>query len=201
MQEITKVIFVRYCDVKESGNLKALIDSKSFRKLMYNAKAFLCKDDNKPILQWVQLHINKEDKKIRAYSCDGYGLISLEDDCMGIDDSFECFVKPFTFKSKFNSFVELELIDNKLFVTVGETIFGFRQPKDKALNIVKLIEDRQKEEKKYSAAFDPAKLIKALTPYVGNNKPVVLEFSEPIYPVLITSEFSKNKTMVAAVKA
>lgn len=143
--------------------MKATINAIVFKNLVGNAKAFLRNDHINPMMSYILLEVNAEAGEIKATALDGHRVSVETAQIKEADESFRCFIRPNIPKiTKHDSYVELELNDNKCFVTVSENITGFKQPKGEFFDVKKIISDVESKEAKASIFVDASLLKEAL---------------------------------------
>jgi len=169
--------------------MKAIIDAIDFKNLVSNAKAFLSKTHTNIMMTYIYLEVNAETKEIRATALDGYRISSETTSIKEADESFKCFIRPNIPKiTKNDRYVELELNDNKCFVTVSDSIVGYKQPQGEYFDYKKLIRDVENQEAKASILVDASLLKEALSSVKteGNIRDYVkIEIREKYLPVVI----------------
>lgn len=108
--------------------MRAVIRAEEFKRLINNTKRFTGDCSNK-LMQYIYLEVNADTKEIRATALDGYRVSIEYAGVMEVDESFSCYCRKDIPKiSKHDLNVELELVDKKLFITVGDYITGYKQP-------------------------------------------------------------------------
>lgn len=147
--------------------MKAIIDATVFKNLVNNAKAFVRKDSiyiNK-MLTYILLEVDASNKEIKVIALDGHRVSMETAQIIEADESFKCFIRPNIPKiTKNDSFVELELnMENeRAFVTVSESIVGYKQPQGEYFDYKKIISDVENQEAKASILVNASLLKEAL---------------------------------------
>lgn len=183
--------------------MRAVIRAEEFKRLINNTKRFT-RDSSNKLMQYIYLEVNAETKEIRATAVDGYRVSIEYAGVMEVDESFSCYCKkdiPKIKKSDLN--VELELADNKLFITVGEYITGYKQPEGEYFKVDKLREDTKAVPVEASIYVD-AKLLKEALESIDQspfNRTVKIEIRDKKSPILITpAREKKNEKYVLPVR-
>lgn len=124
--------------------MKAIISAKEFKRIIDNTKKFL--GPSYGHMDWIYLKLDAEKKLVKATALDGHRIsieyATLED----VDESFSCYVKPNIPKiTKSDISTELELENNKLYITVGNSITGYIQPEGEYYKTDKMISDIEEQ--------------------------------------------------------
>lgn len=184
-------------DRLKGDELKAIIDATVFKNLIGNAKAFLRNDYINKMMSYILLEVNAEAKEIKATALDGYRVSIETIPIKEADESFKCFIRPNLPKiTKNDRFVELELKDNKCFVTVSENIVGFIQPEGKFWDVNKIVTDTEGKDVAASVLVDASLLKEALNSVKieGNIKNYVkIEVRDKQTPIVIRYGKGKNR--------
>jgi len=178
---------------QKGEKLKAIIDATVFKNLVNNAKAFVRKDSiyiNK-MLTYILVEVDSSNKEIKVIALDGHRVSMETAQIIEADESFKCFIRPNIPKiTKNDSFVELELNmkDERCFVTVSESIVGYKQPQGEYFDYKKIISDVENQEAKASILVDASLLKEALNSVKteGNIRDYVkIEIREKHLPIVI----------------
>lgn len=161
--------------------MKAVIDAKEFKRLVDNTKKFL-KDYG--LMAWIFLEI--EENTIKATALDGH-RVSIEYAASELDEPFKCFIKPEIPKiTKYDRYVELELNGDKAFVTVGDSIRGYKQPEGDYYKTDNLIDDLKAKEPVISVGVNARYLMDALKSADKKyNHGVILEIRGKKEPIVV----------------
>ena len=157
--------------------MKVAMDAAVFKQLINNAKKFLGSNDK---MKYIYLKFTGE--QVTATALDGYRASVETVKTLGTPEPFNCYIRPNIPKiTSRDTYVELELSDNRLLMTVGDNITGYVQPEwTEFYNTEKLLTDSKADEPKASVWVDPKLLKEALGScgVVNCYKPVVkLEIS------------------------
>lgn len=139
--------------------MRVEIDANAFKRLINNTKKFL----GYAKMQYICLEFTGDE--VIATALDGY-RVSKETAKIRpfVTEPFKCYIKPNIPKiTHQDRYAELELIDNRLLVTVGDNITGFVQPKEPPTYPVKsVIDNAIANEVKASVWVNPKLLKEAL---------------------------------------
>lgn len=109
--------------------MKCIVRANDLKRLVDNTKKFLGGSRYQKILQYIYLEINVEDNEVKATALNCHTVSEEYAMCVEADQSFSCFIKPNIPKiTKKDMYAEIELINGKCYITVGENIVGFVQP-------------------------------------------------------------------------
>jgi len=168
--------------------MKAVIDCIEFKRLVDNTKRFLSSNNYNALMNYIYLEIDAEAKKIKATALNGW-MISVEYGTVKeADSSFTCFIKPNIPKiTKRDRNVELELLGERCFVTVGENITGFIQPAGEYYKVNDMISNATNTPAAASIYVDAKLLKKALESVEGGGlkSHVKIEIRDKTEPVII----------------
>lgn len=169
--------------------MKAIINATDFKNLIGNAKAFLRNDYINKMMSYILLEVNAEAKEIKATALDGHRVSIETVSIKEADESFKCFIRPNIPKiTKNDHFAELELKDNRCFVTVSESIVGYIQPEGKFYDVKKIVTDTEKTDATASVLVNASLLKEALNSVKieGNSDNYVkIEIREKHMPIVI----------------
>lgn len=182
--------------------MKCLIDADALKCLVNNTKKFLNKDGygNSKMMQYIYLEIDAEAMLAKATAVNGYSISVEYAKCLECDQSFTCYIKPNIPKiTKRDRLAELELIDNKLYVTVGENIVGFVQPKDSFYKVDDLVNKTLEKEPRASIYVDKNLLLAAVQSLdsLDYKKPVRIEIREKNEPVVIRTDINNIRFVLS----
>ena len=181
--------------------MKATIQAESFKRLINNSKKFTCVCTNR-LMSYIYLDVDAEKKTIRAEAVDGHRLSIEHSPVLEADSSFKCYVRANIPKiTARDRTVELELIGNRCYVTVGENITGFVQPEGKWFDLDKVINDAEEKPVTASTYVDP-KLLKEALDSIGEGaykKGVKLEIRGKRDPIIIRPQLEHLKDNVKVV--
>lgn len=180
-------------DRQKGEKLKAIIDATVFKNLVNNAKAFVERDSiyTNKMLTYIFVEVDASNKEIKLIALDGHRISVETAQIIEADESFKCFIRPNIPKiTKNDRFVELELNmnDGKCFVTVSESIVGYKQPQGEYFDYKKLIRDAENQEAKASILVDASLLKEALNSVKteGNIRDYVkIEIRDKHLPIVI----------------
>lgn len=169
--------------------MKAIIDATDFKRVINNTKKFTKTLNGHKAMEYIYLEIDADTKVLKATALDGHKISIEYTKLIEVDESFKCFIKPNIPKiTKDDIDAELELVGNRLLVTVGENITGYVQPNITYFMVGELLEKNKPEDIVTSIYFNPKLLIEALQSVKvdGLNDHVRLDIpKDPSHPVLI----------------
>ena len=156
--------------------MRAVMEAADFKQLINNAKRFL---GNSKMFQYIYLKF--DGNTVTATALDGHRVSRETASIRELDEGFTCYIKPNIPKiTQHDRFAELELIDGRLLVTVGDNITGYVQPEGEYFNVDELIGKEKAKEVNASIFVDPKLLKEALEScavYATYKEPVKLEIS------------------------
>ena len=143
--------------------MRAIIDAADFKRVINNTKKFTKTFSGHKVMEYIYLEIDAEAKVLKASAVDGHKISIEYAKLIEADESFKCFIKPNIPKITKNDIAtELELIDGRLLVTVGENITGYVQPDIQYFKVDELLKKNKPEDIVTSIYFNPKLLIEAL---------------------------------------
>ena len=120
--------------------MKAVIDAQSLKDLVEQTKRFVSKNFNNEMMRHIHIIVDAEMQEVRAEALDGHRFSVAHCKLLNGDESFECFITPEIPKvTKYDITAEIELDGDKVFVTVGDSIRGYRQPQGKFYDMQQII--------------------------------------------------------------
>lgn len=173
--------------------MEAFIEGLVFRRLIDNTKRFIRKETHytDKRMNYIYLEVDAPALEIRASAVDGHRVSIEHATLIGADRSFKCFIKPNIPKVTKYDTVKMELVDERLLITVGDNIVGYVQPNyGNFFEIDKIVAETMREDEKASVYVD-AKLLKEALDSVSNDsttkKPVKIEIRGKKSPIVIRS--------------
>lgn len=110
--------------------MKAVIDAQSLKDLVDKTKRFVSKNFNNEMMRYIHIVVDAEKREVRAEAVDEYRFSVAYRNLVQGEESFECFITPDIPKvTKHDISAEIELDGDRAFITVGDSIRGYRQPK------------------------------------------------------------------------
>ena len=142
--------------------MRAVIEAEEFKQIINATKKFVGDTSNR-MMSYIYLEINADLKEIRATALDGYRVSIEYAKVKEVDESFNCFVKPIIPKvTKYDRDAVLEMVDNKLLITVGNNITGYIQPEGEYFKVDDLIKNLSAYEMGATIWVNPTMLKAAL---------------------------------------
>ncbi|SET71894.1 hypothetical protein SAMN05443270_1104 [Lacrimispora sphenoides] len=128
--------------------MKARISAKDFKRIIDNTKRFVGPEYKGGKLPWIYLKVDVETKTIKATALDGHKVSIEYADITEADESFSCYIKPNIPKiTRHDSYVDIEVSKNRIYVQVGESIMGYVQPEGEYYGVEKMVNDLMTEPK------------------------------------------------------
>lgn len=187
--------------------MKAIIEASEFKRLVANTKKFISRYESNKLMGYIYLEVNADTKEIKATALDGHRVSVEYAMCAVAEESFSCYIKPAIPKiTKHNHYVELELTDNKAYITVGDNIMGYKQPEGEYYKTDKMVSELE-EKPPAAVIYADANLLKSALESVSglsDYKPVVkIEIRDKKDPIVIKkirfSETTKDIKLVLPV--
>lgn len=170
----------------------AIIDT-AFATLIDGVKNSLSTETYRPELSYIKLVVKKDE--ITTYSCDVYSAAKVTVPNLNpIDEEFECFIKPITVKPRKGcpQDIIVEVADGDTYVEVpiedGKSRYCFTPPKDKYVNIEKIIESADKNST-YTIYVQSDLLINALKAAQKTNKYVKVQIGDNLSPFIVKAKY------------
>ena len=184
---------------------RVAITDTAFATLIDGVKNSLGKEIYSTELSYIKLVVKKDE--ITAYSCDGYSAAKVTVSNLNpIDEEFECFIKPIAVKPSKGrpQDIIVEVVDGDTYVEVpiedGKFRYCFTHPKDKYVDIEKIIESTDKNGT-YTIHVQPASLIKALKAVQKTNKCVKVQFGDKLSPFIIKAKCGETNNWQVVLSA
>lgn len=187
--------------------MKAVIKAQDMKDLVEKTKRFVSKNNNNEMMRFIHIVVDAEKQEVRAEAVDGHRFSVAYGKLVEADESFECFITPEIPKiTRYDEYVEIETDGDKAFVTVGDSIRGYRQLKKPFFDILQMVETTEDKEPAIKVAFNSKLLAEALQSvkdasdkyntarlYLYNSKaPVLIRSNEKdvagVLPINITAE-------------
>ncbi|WMC91242.1 hypothetical protein [Kineothrix sp. MB12-C1] len=186
--------------------MKAILDAKDFKRLIDNTKRFTrssCNTVNK-LMQYIHVVVDAEAMEIRAEALDGHRISIEYGKLMEADESFQCYISPkIPIIAKNSDNAELELVEGKLLIRIGEFIVGCVQPEGEYYKVGELLEDMQKDAPIRTIGLNAAYLedvMKAAKNTVVNWRSIVeIDIRNPDKPVIIRTGRRKEKQNIKVI--
>ena len=187
--------------------MRAVIKASEFKRLVDNTKKFISRYESNRLMGYIYLEVNADTREIKATALDGHRVSVEYAICYEADQSFSCHIKPAIPKiTKKDCDVELELIDNKAYITVNDNIMGYKQPEGEYFKTDKLISELE-EKPPAAVIYANANLLKSALESVSglaDYKPIVkIEIRDKKDPIVIKkirfSEATKDIKLVLPV--
>lgn len=163
----------------------ASMSTDAFNRIIEATKAFCSKTHRNPTLRYIRIDFHAETNEAVAVALDGF-ILSVEHAVAKSEEDFCVYVQS-NIKLPRDSMVEIELTDREALLRCNGFVFGYLQPSGDFFDWEKVIPT---SEVQYEIAFNGDYLLRALQAAkasVGNTfkNPVVLEFRNPLEPILL----------------
>jgi DNA polymerase III sliding clamp (beta) subunit (PCNA family) len=123
--------------------MKAILKTEDLKRLIKATAKFISKDDNRQILQWIQLKFDKEKLTVTAAALDGYKLSVETVLAFDIDESFTAYIRPYLPVGAKDIYSKIELADDRCLIDIGGRFTGYKQPKDDFYNVEKFLQETE----------------------------------------------------------
>jgi len=166
--------------------MKVKLRASDLKRIVDGTKRFLSKNDYNKLMCYIYLEVDAEKMEIKATALDGHRVSVEHAGVVEVDESFKCYIKPNIPKiTKHDLYAELELLDKKAYLTVGEDITGYVQPGSIYYDAKKFINDVEKEPIKASVGVNVQLFKEALESVAKESRYVKIEVREPNQPISI----------------
>lgn len=139
--------------------MKATVDTKEFKRIIKALKPFTRPDGTK--MEYIFLEVNNETQEVKFEALDGHRIAVEYLKCTA-DTSFTTYIKPFTLMKTKEKFTDIEIINNKAYITMGDYSVGFKQPEGIWYETKQMLEKYEKEEPVLKVGINAKLLIDAL---------------------------------------
>lgn len=171
--------------------MKAVIKAQDMKDLVEKTKRFVSKDCSNEMMRFIHIVVDAEKQEVRAEAVDGHRFSVAYGKLVEADETFECFITPEIPKiTRYDEYAEIETDGDKAFVTVGDRIRGWRQPKRPFFDILQMIKTTEDEEPAIKITFNSKLLAEALQSVKDADdryNTASLYLYNPAAPVLIRS--------------
>jgi DNA polymerase III sliding clamp (beta) subunit (PCNA family) len=171
--------------------MQAMILTSDLKRLIKSTAKFISKDENRPMLQYIQLDFDKSKSSVRAAAVDGYKM-SVENASCCTDESFTAYIKPYLPVRASGQYTIIELNGEYCYIDIGGQRVGYRQPQGSFLNTDEVIKGFESTPVTFKIAMNEEYLLAALKSIQKESKltqkPVVFEFHENYGPAIIKSK-------------
>lgn len=183
--------------------MKAQLSGEALNQLIGAVRAFTSKGDARPQNQLIHIFFSAEGCKTTAYAVDGYRAAKESVVCGFVDEDFDVFVLPPQIKAKRGSTAEVYREGDYSFISYGDVTFRTEKPDGEPFDVESLIRSEAVKENKQSFGVNVDYMIDALRSLKESGaavrKPVVIEFTSPLAPILMRTD-SDNYKMILPVR-
>lgn len=179
--------------------MKATMQSEDFNRLIDATKKSCARHDSKLIHMWIRIEFSGT--TATAVSVDGYRMHIERAACYDLDESFTAYIKPSMKKFPRKMYVEIERQDEKLFISCGEDIAGYRQPDGEFLDWQKTYGDIMEKEPILRMGFNSEYMYDALSSLKSCTsdflrQPIILEVRDPLQPAILRTGDSGERVVL-----
>ncbi len=174
--------------------MKAKLRASDLKRIVDGTKKFLSKNNYNKLMCYIYLEVDAEKMEIKATALDGHRISVEYSRVVEVDESFKCYIKPNIPKiTKHDLYAELELVDKKAYLEVGENITGYVQPEGMYYDSSKFIKDIEKESIKACVGVNVQLFKEALESVAKESKYIKIEVRNPNQAIsIIPTEKSLN---------
>lgn len=166
--------------------MRVKIRANDLKRLVDGTKKFLSKNNWNKLMCYIYLEVDAEKMEMKATALDGHRVSVEYATVVEVDESFQCYIKPNIPKiSKHDLYAELELIDKKAYLTVGEDITGYVQPEGKYYDSKEFINNVEKTSVKASVGVNVQLFKEALESVAKESKYIKIEVREPNQAIVV----------------
>lgn len=169
--------------------MKAQISASSLKRLIQATYKFAERAGTRPVYNYIRLEFSKEFSLVTAIAINGYEM-SVEHATCGVDEDFTAYIKAAIPPAHKDSDAIIELRENTCYINIDGFIIGYQQPSGEFIDWKTVLHDNTKSPVNFRIGFNGNYLLTALQAAkasAGNifRQPVILEFRDPLSPVLI----------------
>jgi DNA polymerase III sliding clamp (beta) subunit (PCNA family) len=168
--------------------MKAILKTEDLKRLIKATAKFISKDDNRQMLQWIQLNFNKDNMTATAAALDGYKLSIETALCFDIDESFTAYIRPYLPVGAKDIYSKIELADERCLIDIGGRFTGYKQPKGDFFNIEKFLAETEQKPVTSEVFLSRDFLVDALKSLYQEKYsriPVVIQLRDNLQPVSV----------------
>lgn len=164
----------------------ATMTTDCFNKLISCTKNFLKPNSTSTIRGYIRLEFSHKFSRVTAIAIDGYRLSVEHCAVLEVDNDFVAYIKP-NVKLQNGKVASIEMVDEEKLckISCGGFHFGFDQPDGDYMNWASVIPNQKPTLRiAFNGSYLEQALSAAKTSAGGFSKPVVLEFTDALSPVL-----------------
>ena len=180
--------------------MKATLSGEALNQLVGSVKAFIGKSDVRPQNQFIHILFNADGCKATAYAIDGYRAAKESVVCCFVDEDFDVMISAPQIRARRGSTVEVYREGDYSFVVYGDITFRTRKPDGTPFDVEKFISDEAAKENKQKFGINADYMIDALKSLKESGaairKPVIIEFTSPLAPVLLRTDSDNYKVIL-----
>ncbi|MBO5025964.1 MAG: hypothetical protein J6C86_07475 [Bacteroidaceae bacterium] len=119
--------------------MKAIIDAQSFKNAIEKTKKFVSKNSYNLLMKYIHIVVDAKSQEVLFEALDGHRFSRAYTKLLQADESFECFIGTNIPKiERHDISAEIECDGDRVLVTVGDGIMGYRQPEGKFFDLEKI---------------------------------------------------------------
>jgi DNA polymerase III sliding clamp (beta) subunit (PCNA family) len=180
--------------------MKATLSGEALNQLVGSVKAFTGKSDVRPQNQFIHILFSADGCKATAYAIDGYRAAKESVVCGFVDEDFDVMVLAPRIKAKRVSNVEVYRDGDRSFIDYGDITFRTQRPDGTPFDVEGFISGEAAKENKQAFGINADYMIDALRSLKESGaairKPVIVEFTSPLAPVLLRTDADNYKVIL-----
>jgi len=186
--------------IKRRVFMKATLSGEALNQLIGAVKAFVSKNNARPQSQFIHILFSADGCKATAYALDGYRAAKESVVCYTVDEDFDVMISAPQIRARRGSTVEVYRDGDYSFIGYGDIAFRTKKPEGEPFNVEKLISVEAAKENKQAFGINADYMIDALRSLKESGasirKPVVIEFTSPVAPVLLHTDEDNYKVVL-----
>lgn len=176
--------------------MKCVIEADDLKKIVKGTKRFVTSNSYNELMNWIHITVNAETKEVMAEALDGHRISREYCRAVECDESFKFYIKPRIPKVRNEPYATFEIVGDKVLVTVGDNIIGYRQPAGDFFDTMQLFKDASKNKAEYATCVDCKLLAEALMSVScpGSTRNLAkIEIRNKVDPIIIVPIGKDNK--------
>jgi len=168
--------------------MKAILKTEDLKRLIKATAKFISKNDNRQMLQWIQLKFDKEKLTVTAAALDGYKLSIETVLAFDLDESFTAYIRPYLPVGAKAMYSKIELTDKICLIDIGGRFTGYKQPEGDFYNTEKFLVETEQLPITSEVALTRDFLIDALKSLQQDEfkrLPVIIQIRDNLRPVSV----------------
>lgn len=168
--------------------MKAILKTEDLKRLIKATAKFISKDDNRQMLQWIQLKFDKEKLTVTAIALDGCKLSVETVKCFDLDEDFTVCIRPYLPVGAKDMYSKIELSDKLCLIDIGGRFTGYKQPEGNFFDAEKFLTETEQLPVINEVALTRDFLVDALKSLQQDELkrlPVIIQLRDDLKPVSI----------------